>query len=495
MILPTRFDRILILAGTFAILLRCCLDTGEGVFVKMNRMIERGALFLLAGCFALLVNSCGGGVSAASDPTITFIISPSSATAYSGVPAIFSISGGGARAPYQVTSSNASLLPTPSSPISETQFVLTPSAVTAPQSVTISVQDQAGKTATSVVTIQPNFINGDITITGTAPPAFPNCVGVGIVCAGQLGAATLTVSQNGVPARGRNVRFDVVQGSFGFPVDATQLQPFATSATVTSDESGRASVVLRVNTSAAPQIATIRATDLTSGAFRTATFFIRQATVGGGDFVAIPPEWNITNTFKGECTGGTVDYLIFGGTPPYAIRSSAPAIASATPALTAVENPSRFTVTFQANLSCGTGYKVIFTVTDNTGLSIQPILTNTAGTQDRPTPPVVTPRPVIQPFSPVPLACGQMVQVQVVITNPGDPAPTITTSIGTPISSATALTAIVKDSVITLSRGNGIVGNGATQTPPVTDVTATVTVGAGSATATTISVPTRTTCP
>ena len=457
----------------------------------MNRMIERGALFLLAGCFALLVNSCGGGVSAASDPTITFIISPSSATAYSGVPAIFSISGGGARAPYQVTSSNASLLPTPSSPISETQFVLTPSAVTAPQSVTISVQDQAGKTATSVVTIQPNFINGDITITGTAPPAFPNCVGVGIVCAGQLGAATLTVSQNGVPARGRNVRFDVVQGSFGFPVDATQLQPFATSATVSSDESGRASVVLRVNTGAAPQIATIRATDLTSGAFRTATFFIRQATVGGGDFVAIPPEWNITNTFKGECTGGTVDYLIFGGTPPYAIRSSAPAIASATPALTAVENPSRFTVTFQANLSCGTGYQVIFTVTDSTGLSIQPILTNTAGTEARPTPPVITPSPTISlSNSAVTLECGQSVQVQATIINPGATAATITTSISTPITGATALIAPVSNGVITISRGSGKVGNGTTARTP-----AAVLVGAGSAAQQPISVDTPTTCP
>ena len=442
----------------------------------MNRMFERGAIFLLAAGFALLLNSCGGGVSASSDPTITLAVSPSSATAYSGVPATFAISGGGARAPYQVTSSNASLLPTPSSPISETQFVLTPSAVTAPQSVTISVQDQAGKTATSVVTIQPNFINGDITITGTAPPAFPNCVGVGIVCAGQLGTATLTVSQNGVPARGRNVRFDVVQGSFGFPVDATQLQPFATSATVTSDESGRASVVLRVNTGAAPQIATIRATDLTSGAFRTASFFIRQATVGGGDFVAIPPEWKITGTFKGICPGGVVDYLIFGGTPPYAVRSSAPLIASVSPALTAVENPSRFTATFQENKLCGTGYQVTFTVTDATGLSIQPTLTNTPGTADLPTPPpVITLSP-----SAVNLECGQSTQVFVAITNPGTTAPTITTAIVgsyTTSSGVPALSATVSNSTITITRAAGTVSN------PIAIV-----VGAGSATPQIISV-------
>ena len=461
--------------------------------MKMNRMIWRVVTFLLAACIAALLGSCGSGaVSSSSDPTITLAVSPASATAYSGVPATFTITGGGARAPYQITSSNATLLPVPAAPISDTQFVLTPNAVAAQQSVTISIMDQAGKTASSIVTIQPNFINGDITITGTAPPAFPTCAGVGVICAGQSGTATLTVSQNGVPARGRSVRFDVVQGNFGFPIDATQLAPFPMSVSVTSDESGRASIVLRANTDAPPQIATIRATDVASGAFRTATFFIKQPAVGGAQFVTIPPEWKITNTYKGECTGGTVDYLIFGGTPPYAIRSSAPLIASASPAVTAVENPSRFTVNFAANPTCGSGYQVIFTVTDNTGLSIQPILTNTSGTVDRPTPPVPPPAISFSPNSVPTLGCGQSVQVQVTITNPGTTAATITTAISTPITGATALTAPVSNGVITISRGSGTVGSGAT---PTTPVTAAVLVGAGSATPQTLSVPTQTTCP
>lgn len=460
----------------------------------MNRMIGQRATLLLSACCAVLLGSCGSGaVSSASDPTLTLAVSPASATAYSGVPATFAISGGGARAPYKVTSSDATLLPVPAAPISETQFVLTPNAVSAQQSVTISVMDQAGKTASSIVTIQPNFINSDITITGTAPPAFASCAGVGAICAGQFGTAALTVSQNGAPARGRSVRFDVVQGNFGFPIDATQLAPFPMSVTVTSDESGRVSIVLRANTEAPPQIATIRATDVVSGAFRTASFFIKQPTVGGGQFVTIPPEWKISNTYKGECAGGTVDYLIFGGTPPYAIRSSAPLIATASPAVTAVENPSRFTVNFAANPTCGSGYQVIFTVTDNTGLSIQPILTNTSGTVDRPTPPVVTPSPAIS-LSPNPtpfLGCGQSVQVQVTITNPGTTAATITTSIATPIT-GTALAAPVANSVITISRGSGTVG---TTTPPTLTTTATINVGAGSATPQTLSVSTQTTCP
>ncbi len=457
----------------------------------MNRMIWRGITLLLATCVAVLLSSCGSGaVSSSSDPTIALTVSPASATAYSGVPATFAITGGGARAPYQITSSNATLLPVPASAITGTQFVLTPSVVVAQQVVTISVMDQTGKTATSSVTIQPNFINSDITITGTAPPAFASCAGVGAICAGQSGTATLTVSQNGVPARGRSVRFEVVQGNFGFPVDAVQSVPFPTSATVVSDESGRVSVVLRANTDAPPQIATIRATDVTSGAFRTASFFIKQAAVGGGQFVTIPPEWIITNRYKGECAGGVVDYLIFGGTPPYAIRSSAPFVASASPTVTAVENPSRFTVTFPANSSCGTGYQVIFTVTDNTGLTIQPILTNTAGTEDRV---VNTPPPSISlsstSFS---LACGQSAQVQATVLNPGTTAATITTSIATP-TTGTAIAAPVANGVITISRGSGTVGT--VTIPPTPTTAAIINVGAGSATPVSITISTPTTCP
>ena len=466
----------------------------------MNRMFERGATFLLTACLAALLNACGSGaVSSSSDPALPFVVSPSSATAYSGVPATFAISGGGARAPYQVTSSNATILPVPTSPITEAQFILTPGVVASQQSVTISVMDQAGKTATSNVIIQPNLINGDITIIGTAPPAFPNCAGVGVVCAGQSATATLTVSQNGAPARGRSVRFEVVQGSFGFPVDVTQLQPFPASTTVTSDESGRATIILRANTGASPQIATIRATDVASGAFRTATFFIKQSTLGG-EFVTIPPEWKITGTFVGECPGGTVDYLIFGGTPPYAVRSSAPLIASVSPALTANENPSRFTVSFPENKSCGSGYQVNFTVTDATGLSIQPTLSNTPGTVVRPTPPIITLPPTISlstDITPlISLACGQSAQILVRIINPGPTAPTITTAVATPKTPTTALTSSASlDGVITVSRGAGIVGNGATLTPPVLNATAIVIVGAGSADPRFITFSTPTTCP
>ena len=458
-------------ASTFAILLLCWFNTEKGMPVKKHRPFAQVAALLLSVCCTVFLGSCGSGaVSSSSDPTVPFAVSPPSATAYSGVPATFIISGGGARGPYQITSSNAALLPVPTTTISETQFVLTPGVVASQQGVTISVKDQTGKTATATVNIQPNFINGDITITGTAPPAFPTCASVGVVCAGQSGTATLTVSQNGAPALGRSVRFDVVQGGFGFPANVSQPQPFPTSMTVTSDETGRASVILRANANASPQIATIRATDLTSGAFRTATFLIKQSTVGGGDFVAVPPEWKINGTFKGICPAGSVDYLVFGGTPPYIFRSSAPSITRVSPTL-GVSNPSQFTVSFDENKACGSGYQVLFTVTDATGLSIQPTLTNTPGADDPP-----APAPVIS-LSPtrVTVGCGQSTQVFVSIINPGATAPAITTAIGgafTTTAGAPALSASVSNNTVTITRASsGIVANGQ----------ATLTVGAGSA--------------
>ena len=458
--------------------------------MKINRVIAQGITVLLAGFGLAMLNSCGSGaVSADSNPALTFSISPSTATAYSGVPITFVFSGGGLRAPFLIVSSNNGVLPISSASLSATQIVITPGAVTSSQAVTLTVSDQAGKQAIATVTVQPNLINGDITITGSAPPGFPNCATVGAVCAGQSGTATLTISQNGAPARGRSVRFDVVQGNFQFPTDVAQTV-FANSNTVTSDESGRAVVVIRANLGSSPQIATIRATDVASGAFRTATFFIKQTQINGGEFVTIPPEWAVNGAFKTACPAGSTDFLIFGGTPPYSIRSSAPGTASVFPAVTANENPSRFSTSYSA-ITCGAeGYQVNFTVTDANGLSILAKLTVKPGTADLVTPPTITLSP-----SSISLSCGQQAQVLVTINNAGATPPTITTSISTPQSPTTALT-VSGTNTLSIARGNGVVGDA---TAPGDNVTlnrsAAITVGAGSAQPQTITVLTTKNCP
>ena len=137
---------------------------------------------------------------------------------------------------------------------------------------------------------------------------------------------------------------------------------------------------------------------------------------------------------------------------------------------------------------------MIFTVTDATGLSIQAILTNTAGTDSRPTPPTIIPPPTLSlTLENVTLACGQSVQVTANINNPGTTAPTITTSISTPFTGS-ALMATTAGNVITLVRTSGDVGSAA-PSPTTALVPAIVVVSAGSAGQRPIQIMTPYRCP
>jgi hypothetical protein len=253
--------------------------------------------------------------------------------------------------------------------------------------------------------------------------------------------------------------------------------------TVVTDERGIATATLRADSGVPFQIATIRATDVTTGAFRLSTFFIRQPTVAGAEFTTVPTEWVSTGTYKNECPGGVVDFLIFGGTPPYTIRSSNPSIGSVTPTVTNVENPSRFSVQFNASTAC-TGYNILYTVTDANGLTTVPKLTVIAGTVDRPAP---APTLLVTPTS-LTLQCNQTGQALATVLNATTTTPVITASLGTAVGSTTALVVTVNtDGLITVSRGTGTVA--ASLSSP-----ALITIGSGSAPHQTLSVFTQPSC-
>src|SRR5262249_48746263 len=128
--------------------------------------------------------------------------------------------------------------------------------------VTITVQDSAAKKAQSTITVKaaPLLANG-ITITPNGDCA----VGATTLCSGGTGLATVVVTNpggGGIP--GRQVRFDVIAGAYQLQT-ANPAVPLAATLNVITDANGQASAGIAVNVNAPTQIASIRATDVTSG--------------------------------------------------------------------------------------------------------------------------------------------------------------------------------------------------------------------------------------
>ncbi len=96
--------------------------------------------------------------------------------------------------------------------------------------------------------------------------------------------------------------------------------------TLVTDQNGDVSAGIAVNVTAPTQIATIRATDVTSGNQVTGNFLIQQVTDGSQILSVIPTG---TVTIDGPdattcSTGVVVQYYIFGGTPPYTVSETFP---------------------------------------------------------------------------------------------------------------------------------------------------------------------------
>ena len=339
-------------------------------------------LAALAGVLSLA--ACGGGNGAPNNPyqpgAGPLTITPGTATGYSGVPFVFSITGG--TAPYSVISSDPVLLPVTGG-VSGNSLVVVPSNVAATTSVSFTVSDSAGHQATGSLNINPALLlPASITITGN-----PNCAASGAtLCSGQDGTATVKVTgPGGAGLAGRSVRFDVVQGDFTIsPPGQASVQTL----TVTSDQNGNATVRLLVSVSAATQIASIRATDVTSGSNVLGQFTIAQY-VNGSSILSVLPSG--TTTFTGPNTaqcnaGGKASFYIFGGTPPYTVAASFPQ-ALAIAGTPVQRSGGAFTVTTTG--LCVTN--LTFIITDATGrvMLTPPTVDNVVGTAAAPPPNVV----------------------------------------------------------------------------------------------------------
>jgi hypothetical protein len=183
------------------------------------------------------------------------------------------------------------------------------------------------------------------------------------------------------------VRFDVVGTAYAIATN-NPAQPLVSSLTVVSDAIGVASVIIQANANVPTQFAQLRVTDLASGQQLTGTFTIQQITDGSTILTVVPDTVNIAGALKGSCSSGfATDYYIFGGTPPYRVRSTFPNAITLVNSTVNADGGSFRAIT---NGSCVD--PLTFSILDATGRQTTATLSNVEGSGD---PPVATPPPAL----------------------------------------------------------------------------------------------------
>jgi hypothetical protein len=355
----------------------------------------RPALPLLAAAGVLALSACGGGSGAPNNPfepgppTPTLLsVVPDEATAYPGTPLILSVQGG--TPPYTAFAANPAALPVPPT-VSGNTLALLANNVDAVQAANVTIRDSGGQVAVAEITVRPAVLSvGSITIVPSSLPCTTEA------CSGQTSVATVKATgSGGTPLVGRQVRYDVVQGSFAIQT-TNPGSPLASTQTVLTDANGEARVIVSVAPNTPTQIGLLRATDITSGSQVTAQFVISQVTAGEG-VLSVAPTGNVTITgpLQNVCSSGArVSFYIFGGTPPYRVVTNFPDVVTlvGTPVLT---NGGGFDIV--TNGACFVN--LTFAITDATGRTLTsgvPTVSNQPGTAV-PTPPAPTPALVLTP--------------------------------------------------------------------------------------------------
>ena len=291
-------------------------------------------------------------------------VTPSVVNLFADLPTTFTVTGG--RPGFTASSSNGVVLPVTAT-INGSTFSVVPNAVTADTEVDITVRDAANTAVTAKATVKPSALLNQITFTPFGPTG-TGC-GANTVCSGGDAQIVVKAVQNGVILRNRQIRFNVFQG--GFQLVTPGSGALVNSLLADTDEQGNAVARITANVGAITQVATIQTTDVTSGLARRYNFTIVQQTSGVG-ILSTLPSGAITVTgakgapgADGSCpVGATVDYYMYGGSPPYAIASPLTGVATVFPSSVGTSG-GRFTATVTG---CG---KVAFIVTDASGRTIE----------------------------------------------------------------------------------------------------------------------------
>ena len=366
------------------------------------KSLATAALFSITAFIA----GCGGG--GATDPFAVppvvvippLVVTPSALNIYAGTPVAITINSG--VGPFQVFTSDAVVLPV-AQMVSGAAITLTASNVAVDAPVTITIRDAASQSTTVAVTVKTSPLLGALSIT---PTSNTTCAGAtasvldkAAICSGESGLASITVrSTNTAVLPNRQIRFDVVQGNYNFLINQTGTI-LAKTYTLTTDQNGRADVVIRTDPGVPSGAALIRVTDLTSGNRVDSAFTIVQATSGAATLSVVPPNYSGGGGFTQQCVSIAGEYVIYGGTAPYTVTNGLPNAGTLTSGASSgqvivVTNQGgifRFTSNAVAD-GCG-GFIVPLTIADATGRITTVTFTVTAGTTAR-APAVLSPASV-----------------------------------------------------------------------------------------------------
>jgi hypothetical protein len=369
-------------------------------------LLALGAMSLLAGCG-------GGGAQDPFDrPTVpTLTVNPGVVTLYANIPAVVTVTSG--TAPFQVFSSNATVLPV-NPVVGGTLITLTPSNVDVDTDVTITVRDGSGQSRALTATVKPATLVNQVAITpiitnprcgveSTPAPPGQTTGNQIAVCTGEtVTASAILRAANASPIPNRQVRFDVIFGAFLFVTDSAGANASKTT-TGTTDQNGRVTTLFKVDPAATSQSAVIRVTDLVTGNRVDTAFSIVSVTNGSAGYTAIPSGYSGKAFYKGECGGTSGDFLIYGGQPPYTVRSSLTAVRLSVNGVTSdpvivTSSGGRFTAS-TALQGCSGGFESNIVITDANGRNITVTYKEEEGSNDRvvptPTDLVASPKAVI----------------------------------------------------------------------------------------------------
>ena len=361
---------------------------------------------------SLLLASCGGGgASVNGNQGSALSLSPASATFYAGVPATMNVSGG--RKPYFVTSSEPGVLPVPpvvdgftfdlvSNNPGVVDVGLTAGSLPV-RTVTVSVRDSTGLTATSSIKVAQNFLTGyRLAFVTTTCSALAGATSI-TPCAGGDTALQLAAVFNGSLHGNETFRLEVVRGDFSFYTPNSSTGIISNTYTTTSDHEGKITAIIRVPSTAPTQIAIVRVVHVATGTSTDQVFTISGPP--SRTLTAIPSSFTFTGADSTACGSGSGDFFVFDGVPPYSAVSSRSGVGVA-PATTNSQ-PGRFTVTVANGSVCADAVPII--VTDSQGNRVTVTVSSVKGTTTPPPPPTLAVAP-----SDITLVCNTSGSVSVV---------------------------------------------------------------------------------